>query len=90
MLQKLNFEAQVGSNQVMRWIMQWGFLVHRNKAIYQNQEVGAFRLQDISPGHQCALHVLLPVRVLRKRQSSVILGDFSTAGAGGQEVCSLT
>lgn len=81
-LQKLIAEAQVGSNQVIRWIRQWGFLVHRNKVICQNQEVGAFRLQDISPGHQCALHVLLPVRALRKRQSSVILEDFSMAGGG--------
>ena len=79
-LQKLISEVQPGSNQVMRWIRQWRFLVHRNKVICQNQEVGAFRLQDISSGHQCALHVLLPVRALRKGQSSVILGDFSRAG----------
>lgn len=41
-------------------------LVHRSKVICQNEEVGAIRLQDMSPGHQCELHVQLPVRALRK------------------------
>lgn len=53
----------------MKWTRQRGVLVHRSKVICQKQEVGAIRLQDISSGHQCELHVRLPVRVLRKGQS---------------------
>lgn len=68
-LKRLISEDQVGLNQVTRWTRRWGVLVHRSKVICQKQEVGAIRLQDISSGHQCELHVRLPVRVLRKGQS---------------------